>query len=85
MWGLGQPFTQWRNYLARVIDTINFHQEKTYRSSIRLLEEFFTRPTVTLPQTPAQLYRFQINQKVRLDASPRERRRLGFKYTLNRG
>lgn len=77
--------SKWRDFLPQVVNSINHHQEKTYRSQIKLLEDFFTRPTETLPQTHPKLFKFQINQKVSIDATPQQRKKLGFKYSLNRG
>ena len=46
---------------------------------------YFTQPAPVLPQNQPQFYKFKIGETVRIDASPRERKSLTFKYSLNRG
>ena len=46
---------------------------------------YFTQPAPVLPQNQPQFYKFKIGETVRIDASPRERKSLNFKYSLNRG
>ena len=82
---LGQPLSKWRDYLPRVIDTINYHHEKTFKSINTLLTEYFTLPNVTLPQTQDSLYKFKLGDSVLIDALPSQRKHLGFKYSLNQG
>lgn len=83
---LGQPLTQWRQHLDRVVNTINHHHEKKFRSINQLLTDYFTRPTVVnLPQKQNHLYRYKINDQVVIDAPPHQRRALNFKYSLNVG
>lgn len=82
---LGQPLSKWRNYMPKVIDTINYHHEKTFKSINNLLTEYFTLPTVTLPQTQDSLYKFKLGDSVLIDALPSQRKHLGFKYSLNQG
>lgn len=75
----------WRNSLDRVVNTINFHHEKTFKSLRSVVLSYFTQPAPVLPQNQPQFYKFKIGETVRIDASPRERKSLNFKYSLNRG
>lgn len=68
------------------MNTINFHQQKEYKSVNRMLEDYFTRPsTVNVPQTAAHLYKHKINDTVVINATPAQRKKLNFKYSLNPG
>lgn len=82
---LGEPFTKWRNCLDTVVNVINFHNEQSYRTVNQMLNKYFTLPTVNIPQSSSKMYAFNINDKVVIDALPRQRKDLSFKYTLNRG
>ena len=79
-----KPLTQWRNYLEQVLQIIN-QNKKQYKSVMQMLADFFTKETVNLPQTSDQIYKFNIGDKVSIDAFPNQRRNLGFKYSLNMG
>lgn len=79
-----EPFTQWRNYLEKVLTIIN-QNKKQYKSIMQMLTAYFTKETVVLPQTLPHYYKFNVNDTVRIDASPAQRRNLGFKYSLNIG
>lgn len=50
----------------------------------QLMLSYFTRPVVLLPQQD-QFFRFKIGDTVQIDLSPRERKNLAFKYSLNKG
>lgn len=82
---LGQPLTKWRDYLDRVVDSINHHNERTFKSMNQLLVSYFTQPTHHMLQTPNKYYKYNINDKVFLEATPSQRKSLSFKYSLNRG
>jgi hypothetical protein len=79
-----KPLTQWRNHLEQVLQIIN-QNKKQYKSVMQMLADFFTKETVNLPQTSDQIYKFNIGDKVSIDAFPNQRRNLGFKYSLNMG
>lgn len=61
------------------------HNEKIYKSNDQMLHAYFTKPVTIIPQTLKKMYKFNINQKVRIDAWPSQRRNLSFKYSLNKG
>lgn len=71
--------------MATVVNNINYFTEQTYKSNQDMLTTYFTRPTTVLPQSYNTLYKFAINDKVYIDATPQQRRHIGFKYTLNKG
>jgi hypothetical protein len=53
---------------------------------MQMLKAFFTEsPTTVLPQSLSHLYKFNVGDSVRINASPTQRRDLGFKYSLNIG
>ena len=81
----GEPFTRWRTYLESVLNVINMHQEKTFKSHNQMLVSYFTKPTVVIPQTSPKTFKYKIGDKVTMDALPNQRRDLAFKYSLNRG
>jgi hypothetical protein len=81
----GQPLTKWRNYLEKVIDTINYHQAQDFKSMKQLFLSYFSGPRIIIPQSNEKLYAFNINDKVVIDAFPHQRRSLSFKYSLNKG
>ncbi len=71
--------------MPHVINTINHHQEKTFKSFHQLLISYFTAPKIVLPQNSSHMYKFNIKDKVSIELSPTQRKQFGFKYTLNRG
>jgi hypothetical protein len=79
-----KPLTQWRNHLEQVLQIIN-QNKKQYKSVMQMLADFFTKDTVNLPQTSDRFYKFNIGDKVSIDAFPNQRRNLGFKHSLNMG
>jgi hypothetical protein len=85
-----QPLTKWRNYLDNVVNVIN-RNKKEYKSVLQLLTAFFT-PTVDnkdntayLPRSVSSFYKFNINDTVRINVMPAQRKNLSFKYSLNIG
>lgn len=77
--------TKWRDYLPKVVNIINFHHETVYKSNDQMLKAYFTSPKTVIPQTIKKMYKFKLNQKVRIDTWPSQRKNLSFKYSLNRG
>ena len=71
--------------MARVVNTLNYHDEKTFKSMRALLLSYFTQPVHVLPQSQPQFYKFNIGETVRMDVLPNERKSLAFKYSLNPG
>ena len=71
--------------MPQVVNTINHHQEKTFKSLNQLLVSFFTAPQDIVPQSSPRFYKYNINEKVGIVMTPGQRKQLGFKYTLNRG
>lgn len=61
------------------------HNEKSFKSMNQLFVNYFTRPTHVVPQKLSKLYKFNVNDKVRIDATPNQRRNLSFKYSLDFG
>jgi hypothetical protein len=62
------------------------HNEQTFKSVNQMLENYFTSSsTVVIPQSSSKMYAFNVGDKVSIDALPRQRRDLSFKYSLNRG
>jgi hypothetical protein len=62
------------------------HNEQTFKSVNQMLENYFTSSsTAIIPQSSSKMYAFNIGEKVLIDALPRQRRDLSFKYSLNRG
>lgn len=82
---LDQPLSKWRDYLPKIVNVLNMHNEKVYKSNDQMLNAYFTKPVTVIPQTVKKMYKFNINQKVRIDAWPSQRRNLSFKYSLNKG
>lgn len=80
-----EPLTRWKNYFETTIQTINRHQEKTYRSINQLLQAYVTATTSVVPQNIDHLYRYKVGDKIALNVSPNQRRQLGFKWSLNQG
>ena len=76
---------KWKNYLDRVVTLINIHHETKYKTTTQMLKAYFTQPTISMPQKHASMYRFNINDKVFIDATPAQRKSLSFKYSLNYG
>jgi hypothetical protein len=77
--------TKWKDYLDIVITSINNHNKKIYKSLQNQLLAYFTQDQQIIPQLNLNLYKYKINDQVGLDVFPRQRRNLGFKYTLNLG
>jgi hypothetical protein len=82
---LEQPFTRWKSYLDQVVNTINFHSEKTFKSLQNQLLAYFTEEKKIIPQSQESMYKFSLNDIVNIDVLPRNRKELGFKYSLNSG
>jgi hypothetical protein len=81
-----QSFKMWKQYLPQVLNSINNHNTRgQYKSSIDMLKAFNTSPTTFIPQTNDNLYRFKIGDAVIINALPKTRKQLNFKYSLNRG
>jgi len=81
----GKSLRHWRSYLDNVVDSINRHGEKSYKSMNELFKSYFTQPSVNIPQDLSKFYKFQVQDKVYIDVPPPGRRDLSFKYTLNQG
>jgi len=85
-----QPLTKWRNYLDNVINIIN-RNKKEYKSILQMLTAFFTVNNVNkdniahLPQSESSFYKFNLDDTVRINVMPAQRKNLGFKYSLNIG
>jgi hypothetical protein len=79
-----QPLTKWRNNLENVVNIINQNKPQ-YKSVMQMLTAFFTQNPTILPQSLPKLYKFNIDDSVRINAFPAQRRNLGFKYSLNIG
>lgn len=75
---------QWKNNLNEVLNTINYHSEKKFKSMHQLMLSYFTRNVVFLPQQDI-FFKFKINDSVRIELSPTARKNLSFKYSLNKG
>lgn len=71
--------------MPRVVDTINYHSEKSFRSVNNLLVNYFTQTLPVVPQKVDKFYKFNVDDKVRIDLIPSQRKSLGFKYSLNVG
>jgi len=81
----GQSLKQWKNVLPHVVNIINYHQEKKFKSKNQMLTAYFTSNTEMIPQSNKRFYKFDINDKVKIEMTPVQRKQLGFKYSLNRG
>jgi len=81
----GKSLRHWRSYIDNVVDSINRHGEKSYKSMNELFKSYFTQPHVNIPQDLSKFYKFQVQDKVYIDVPPPGRRDLSFKYTLNQG
>jgi hypothetical protein len=79
-----QPLTKWRNNLEKVVNIIN-QNKKQYKSVMQMLMDYFTQNTIILPQSLPHYYKFNVNDTVKINAFPTQRRNLGFKYSLNIG
>ena len=87
-----QPLTKWRHYLDNVVNVIN-RNKKEYKSILQMLTAFFTpnndnnkNDTVAhLPHSEASFYKFNIDDTVKINVMPAQRKNLGFKYSLNIG
>jgi hypothetical protein len=87
-----QPLTKWRHYLDNVVNVIN-RNKKEYKSILQMLTAFFTPNTdnnkndtvAHLPHSEASFYKFNIDDTVRINVMPAQRKNLGFKYSLNIG
>jgi len=82
---LGEALNHWSQVLPQVINSINYFNERSYKSVHQELIDYFTKPTVQVPQSLNKMYRFSKGQEVYIDATPEQRKQLGFKYTLNKG
>ncbi len=82
---LGLPFTKWRDHLQYVVDSIN-RNKPNFKSQMNELLSYFTTPeTLIIPQSLSNLYKFNINDKVRIRLTKSERSLLNFKYSLHYG
>jgi len=81
----GKSLRHWRSYIDNVVNSINMHGEKSYKSMNELFKSYFTQPHVNIPQDLSKFYKFQVQDKVYIDVPPPGRRDLSFKYTLNQG
>lgn len=76
----------WKNSINHIVATINNSRVREPEKSINaMLYNYFTEPTVVLPQNNDRLFRFNVNDKVVVNLSPQKRRDLNFKWTLNKG
>jgi hypothetical protein len=80
-----KPFTKWKEYLDTVVNTINNHNKKDFRSLQNQLFTYFTQTHPVIPQKHFSFYKFNINDIVGLNVLAKQRKDFGFKYTLNRG
>jgi hypothetical protein len=80
-----KPLTRWKEHLPTVLNTINNHNKKTYRSLQNQLLSYFTQQYPSIPQSHSALYKFKVNDIVGFNAFAKERRQIGFKYTFNLG
>lgn len=77
-----EPLKNWKNYLSEVVQILNGAQ-KEYKSTNAMLTDYFTTPSTVIPQV--DLFKFQINDKVEIDLTPKQRRDLSFKWSLHKG
>lgn len=77
--------TKWKDYLEIVVATINNHNKKIYKSLQNQLLDYFTQDYQIYPQINSHMYKYRVGDRVGMDVLPRQRRDLGFKYTLNLG
>jgi hypothetical protein len=74
------------------VNVIN-RNKKEYKSILQMLTAFFTpnndnnkNDTVAhLPHSEASFYKFNIDDTVKINVMPAQRKNLGFKYSLNIG
>jgi len=50
-----------------------------------LFKNYFTLPSINLPQNIPQAYKFKKGDHVYIDATPEQRKSFAFKYSLNKG
>jgi hypothetical protein len=67
----------------KVVNIIN-QNKKHYKSVMQMLMDYFTQNTIILPQSLPH-YKFNVNDTVKINAFPTQRRNLGFKYSLDIG
>ena len=80
------PLTKWRDFLPTVVQNINAHNEQKYKSVTAMLNAYFTQPKMShMPQSYERMYKFKVNDRVGLHATPAQRKSFSFKYSLNRG
>jgi hypothetical protein len=80
-----KPLTKWKEYLDTVVNSINNHNKKNFRSLQNQLFTYFTQTHPVIPQTHSSFYKFNINDVVGLNVFAKQRKEMGFKYSLNRG
>jgi hypothetical protein len=80
-----KPFTKWKENLDTVVNSINNHNKTNFRSLQNQLFTYFTQTHPVIPQTHSSFYKFNINDVVGLNVFAKQRKELGFKYSLNRG
>jgi hypothetical protein len=66
-----------------VVSSINRRLPK--QTFLTILNNFFTRPSVILPQTPSKFYKFALGQSVRILLPATVRKTIGFKFSLGYG
>jgi len=50
-----------------------------------MFKNYFTLPSINLPQNIPQAYKFKKGDHVYIDATPEQRKSFAFKYSLNKG
>lgn len=79
----GLKLNSWRNVFDSVLNTINYNK-RTDKSQLATLTRYFTRLSPVVPQH-LNVYKYDLQQHVLIDLSPEQRKKLGFKYSLNPG
>ncbi len=74
---------QWRNYISDVVNVINNTKPKS--SINQILTDYFSKEITVFPQQNLNFFKFNINDKVKIDLTKKQRNDLSFKWTLNRG
>lgn len=75
---------KWRDFIPDVVNSINQNKKPLPKSRLKLLTDFFTRQSIHLPSID-HFFKFDINEEVLVDLSTRERKDLGFKWSLHPG
>ncbi len=74
---------QWRNYISDVVNVINNTKPKS--SINQILTDYFSKEITVFPQQNLNFFKFNINDKIKIDLTKKQRNDLSFKWTLNRG